>query len=193
MAVLTRSKKQASDRAPFWGDVYIVRWSNILSVLVVLAALLTIVLIVKFALNDGKIFLMHDEQIHIFFLTDLAWPEFCVAVACVFSVEITWMCGLLQLFRLARHFRQGRIFDENNSKLLMRLSYVLAIITAIDAVTAPILSVMFYWRGVTPWLSDLPVFELIEPTYVLAAIFFFILAKVMSRAVELEKESRLYV
>ena len=103
------------------------------------------------------------------------------------------MCGLLQLFRLARHFRQGRIFDENNSKLLMRLSYVLAIITAIDAVTAPILSVMFYWRGVTPWLSDLPVFELIEPTYVLAAIFFFILAKVMSRAVELEKESRLYV
>jgi hypothetical protein len=191
--VQTQSKKQITDRDPFSGDVYIVRWSNLLSILVVLAALLTIALVVNFALHSGKIGLMHDEKIHVFFVTNLSWPEFCVAVGCVFSAEITWMYGLLQLFWLARHFRRGRIFDEDNSKRLLHISYVLAAVTVIDALTPPIIAFTLYWRGVTPWLSDLPLLRLIEPAYILASIFFFILAKVMSRAVELERESRLYV
>jgi hypothetical protein len=188
-----QSKKQAPNGAPFSRDIYIVRWSNVLSVLVILAALLTIILIINFTFYDGKIGLLHDKKVYVFFIKNLSWPEFYTTIMCIFSVELTWMLGLLQLFRLARHFRHGRIFDEDNSRHLMRISYVLVAVTIIDALTPPIISAIFYWRGVTPWMSDIPMLELIEPAYVLAAIFFFILAKVMSRAADMERESRLYV
>jgi hypothetical protein len=169
------------------------RWGNLLYALVIAIILITIALLVNFALHDGKIGLLHEDKVEVIFVKNLPWLDFCVAILCMLTVELIWIYGLLQLLWLARHFRQGRIFDEDNAQRLIRLSGALAAISVVEPMTPPILAYAFYWSGVTPWLSELPILRLIEPSHILASIFFFVLGKVMSRAVEMEKESRLYV
>jgi hypothetical protein len=144
-------------------------------------------------MHNGKIGLLHDDKVEIFFVKALPLPFFGVTIMCIACNQSIWMFGLLQLFRLARYFRQGRIFDEANARCLRRLSGVMAALCVANAANPVIISFAFYMGGVTSWLSQLPILELIHAPIALASIFFFILSKIMSRAVEMEKESRLYV
>lgn len=185
--------RKSSGRAAPPQDARLAGWSNLLYALVILIMLTTIGLTAHFLLYDGKVVLSHQQQMYIFFMQDLPWFEFCVSAASICIIETTWICGLWQLLRLAGSFRRGGVFDEDNARRLVRLSGVLAIISVLDMLRRPIIAAVFYWRDVTPWMSELPLIHFINPSYVLAAIFFLILGKVMGRATELEKESRLYI
>lgn len=186
------------DRNTFKGDlasrdVYFSRWSSLLYMLVALASLLTVALPIQYLIRVGRIVLLHDAKLQEFLVWSLPSFELSVVLFGMFTPRIVWLYGLLQFSRMARYFRQGRIFEERNARCLVRVGYALGIICVMDSVFLPSVAFAFYWGGTTPWLADLPIAHIIEPDYAMAGLLFLVLGKVMHRAVEIEKESRLIV
>jgi hypothetical protein len=90
----------------------------------------------------------------------------------------------------ARRYRKGQIFEEENARRLVRLGLALAAIGVLNTLSLPIFNMLLYWRGVSPWLADMPFILVFEPDYVMAGLFFVILGKIMRRGSELEERDR---
>jgi hypothetical protein len=60
-------------------------------------------------------------------------------------------------------------------------------------VTYPAINYFLFWRGISPWLGDMPGLFLFRIDYLMAGVLFFVLGKIMRRASELEETDRLMI
>ena len=84
---------------------------------------------------------------------------------------------VLQVFRLARNYRAGQVFGEINARCFVRIGMALGLIGVFETIYFPFINYFLYWRGISPWLADMPWLAVIRPNMFLAGLFFFVLGK----------------
>ena len=57
----------------------------------------------------------------------------------------------------------------------------------------PIISYYFYWRGISPGLADLKLVLNIDLDLLMIGLIFFVIAKIMERASEINEENQLTI
>ena len=176
-------------------DIHLTRWSNLLTVMAVLTALLTVVAAFYPLIFNGPVGLFKDGGAKIWTTTVQELPLF-ERLTVVFIEALSnfaWLYALLQIVRLARSYRAGHIFGEANARCFVRIGVALGLMGILQTLTYPVLNYFLFWRGVSPWLGDMPALFTIHPDYVMAGVFFFVLGKIMRRASELEESDRLMI
>ncbi len=176
-------------------DIHLTRWCNLLAVMAVFTALVTAAAVFYPLIFNGTIALSKDHAAQFWKTTMAEMPVFerLVVLGLLSLASAAWLYGLLQIFRLARNYRTGQIFGEANARYFVRIGVALGLIGILQSLTYPALNHFLYWRGISPWLGDMPLLFLIRPDYLMAGLFFFVLGKIMRRASELEETDRLMI
>lgn len=176
-------------------DKKIMRWSTFLFVMVIFALVINVAALIYPTIYDVPISISKNSGKDIWNTTASALPilDFTVVIALNSFASVAWLYGLLQIGRLAKHYRGGRIFEEHNAVCFIRLGIALVFVGIGNSLNYPIANLFLYWRGVTPWLGDMPPLFLVQPDYLMAGVFFFVLGKIMRRANELEETNRLII
>jgi hypothetical protein len=99
----------------------------------------------------------------------------------------------LQIGRLAFFYRQGAIFELRNAQCFMRLGGAFVALAILATVNVPLINIFLYWRGISPWLGEMPLLFMIEFDYLMAGVFFFVIGKIMRHGNELEESDRMIV
>lgn len=185
MSSSNRSKAAVSS------DAYLARWSSVLYVMIALTMLYYLVSAVRFLAGAvGRITLVNAQEVWSIATGELPLFERGVLFCIVGLADIVLLYGFLQLYRLARNFRRGQIFEEYNARLLIRTGCALVAMGLLNAVSFTLARHYLYWRGISPWLGDASITYGIKHNYVMVGLFLFILGQVMRRAVELEESNR---
>jgi hypothetical protein len=171
-------------------DRYLARWSRSLTLLIAAAALFSIAAPVYLAADGQAFIFVSGEKTWRFMFSDLPWLDRIVFLPLISSTKIVWLYGLYQIYRLARQYRRGQIFDDANARRFVLLGVALAVIGVLDMAVYPIANVFLYWRGISPWLADMPFLLVFSPDYLMAGLFFIILGKIMRRGSDLEERDR---
>lgn len=176
-------------------DAQFIRWSNVLYVMAIITAVVDAAVPFYILIYDLPLtFAKGNGQEHWSF-TVMTLP--LVARVIVFSIlcstNVAWLYGLLQVLRLARYYRQGIIFDKRNALCFLRLGVAFGIMGIVGTLAYPATNIYLYWQGISPWLADMPLLFILQPDYLMAGVFFFVLGKIMKRAGELEESDRLIV
>jgi hypothetical protein len=176
-------------------DIHLTRWSNLLTVMAVFTAVLTVMTAFYPLIFNGPLGLVKDNGAKVWTTTVQELPVF-ERLTVVFTSALynfAWLYALVQIVRLARHFRAGHIFAEANARCFVRIGAALGLMGILQTLTYPLLNYFLYWRGISPWLGDMSLLDTIHPDYVMAGVFFFVLGKIMRRASELEESDRLMI
>ena len=176
-------------------DIYLARWSNLLAAMAILAATITVIVLIYPLIFDGPIVLAreHGAKIWNTKLLDIPIFERFTVLIVLYLPSFAWLYGVLQIFRLARNYRAGKVFGELNARCFVQIGVALGLIGVFETIYLPIISYFLYWRGISPWLVDLSWLNLIQPNMFMAGLFFFVLGKIMRRASELEETDRLMI
>lgn len=177
-------------------DVHLKRWSNLLAVVAILAAVVVLFRLADAVSFDGTIRFIKENgaQKWDIKLSDIPLFERLTVVALRSVPPLGTLYTFLQVFLLARNYRSGQIFSAANARYFVRIGLALLVMAAIGTVTFPFLNHFLYWRGISPWLADLPPLQwMLRPGNVLVGLFCLILGKIMQRASELEENDRMMI
>jgi len=176
-------------------DIYLARWSNLLAAMAILAATITMIVLIYPLIFDGPIVLATDHGAKVWNtkLFDIPVFERFTVLILLYLPSFAWLYVVLQVFRLARNYRDGQVFGEINARCFVRIGAALALIGGFETINVPFVAYFLYWRGICPWLADVSWLHLIQPNMFMAGLFFFILGKIMRRASALEENDRLMI
>jgi hypothetical protein len=176
-------------------DIYLARWSNVLAAMAILAAVITGLALAYPLIFNGPIVLAkeHGAEIWKTQLLDMPVFERFTVLIVLYLPSFAWLYAVLQVFRLARNYHAGQIFGEANARCFVLIGIALGVMGIVETVYFPILNYFLYWRGISPWLADMPWLAVIRPDMFMAGLFFFILGKIMRRASDLEENDRLMI
>ena len=176
-------------------DIRLIRWSNLLLALAIICALLAAAVPIYILFSDAPIVLLKEGGKTTWNTTFNALPTIdrLVVFVLTFSSSVAWLYGLLQIARLAVFYRQGAIFELRNARCFMYLGGAFVVIAILETVTGPLINAFLYWRGISPWLGEMPLLFLIEFDYLMAGVFFFVIGKIMRNGNELEESDRMIV
>lgn len=144
----------------------------------------------------GLVGLVKDEGKTIWttLISELPFVDRIASITLSSLDSLAWLYVLLQIWRLARYYQNGHIFEERNALCFMRVGMGLCIMGFLQTAEYPVGAHYLYWRGISPWLADMPpIVFAIRADLLMAGVFFFVLGKIMRRAVELEETNRLIV
>lgn len=174
-------------------DRNLARWSTVLLALALATALLSILTPVALLLDDAPVTLMRNGKIWQTSMNALGTTDQALLWIGVMLPQLAWFYGVLQVARLARSYRRGVMFDATVTGAFERLGIALAVMGTLETLQYPTLNFLLYYRGVSPWLGDMPVLALIQPDLLMAGAFFFVLGKIMRRGAELQETDSLTV
>jgi hypothetical protein len=178
---------------PMSKNAHLAGWSRVLFVLAAAAALFALARLLSFLFQDGRVTLLKEGEVRDIFVADLSALDRTFVSAVMAAQTPVWLYALSNMAGLARAFRRGMVFERGNARRVMRIGFALTTIGVLQSTLKPVLAVFLYWRGVIPWLADLPLAYVIHVDTVMAGLFFVILGKVMHRAIELDENQRLIV
>jgi hypothetical protein len=176
-------------------DIYLRRWCNILAAMAIFTALVTSIAIFAPLFVDAPIGLVKNggAQSWVTVFSGLPLVD-RLTILFIHSFEpAVWLYAVLQIFRLARNYRGGQIFGEANARCFIRIGAALGLMGILHFVTYPAINYFLFWRGISPWLGDMPGLFLFRIDYLMAGVLFFVLGKIMRRASELEETDRLMI
>ena len=176
-------------------DIYLARWSNLLAAMAVLAAAITAAALAYPLIFDGPIVLAKEHGAEVWKTQVLDIPVFerLTVLIALYLPSFAWLYVVLQIFWLARNYRAGQIFAESNARHFMQIGVALALMGVFETIYFPFINYFLYWRGISPWLADMPWLAFIRPDMFTAGLFFFVLGKIMRRASSLEENDRLMI
>lgn len=176
-------------------DAHLARWSLALMAMVFFAAVLDVAVPI-YEFFYGVVGLVKDQGKTVWVTQVSALPlvdRFSFILGTEFD-NIVWLYVLLQVWLLAQYYRSGSIFEERNATCFMGVGFGLWIMGIMQSFEYDAVNYYFYWRGISPWLGDTPpILFLIRIDMLMAGLFFFVLGKIMRRAIELEETNRLIV
>lgn len=162
-------------------------------VLAVLAGVQNVVSPLSQLLTDEPIVLTKGDEI---WRTTFHWLssfDAWVFAAIVMSPDAVWLLCIVEIGRLALRYRRGMLFDVYVTRCYMRLGVAMTVMGVLGTAMYPALNYFFFWRGVTPWLADMPFLSIVQSDLIMAGAFFFVLGKIMRRGVELQDSFSLTV
>jgi hypothetical protein len=176
-------------------DIQLIRWSNVLAAMAILAAVITLIGMAYPLFFGGAVALAKDHGATFWSTPIGSLPLFerSVVMFITYLDSFAWLYAVRHILLLASNYRTGRVFGEANARSFMRIGVALGLIGVFNTLTYPFLNYFLFWRGVSPWLGDLSWLHLVQPNYLTAGLFFFILGKIMRRAGELEESDRLMI
>jgi hypothetical protein len=156
-------------------------WSVALIILALCSGLMSIILPIE-EIFLQPIMLMHGAEIWRIPLETLPIGiRIGVGLLCS-APHIAWIYAIIQVIRLARNYRRGILFDTCNTSCFIRIGIALAFMGVINSATFPLLSVILYYGGMTPALADISILYAIQPEYIMAGAFFYVVGRIMRRA-----------
>lgn len=174
-------------------DRQLARWSAALYVMAAVTALFTLSRDMRYLSGNCDIVVLKGQEIWSATSGHLKPLDFAALYILALPQTLAWLYFLLQISRLARYYRQGRVFEEGNALCFIRGGRALAAIGIIGFFSLTGSICFLYWRGTTPWLGDIETPYGIHYNFVLVGLFLFIWGKIMHRAAELEANNRLIV
>lgn len=164
-----------------------------LRILSVVTALFTIASPVYALSHECPITLLKGQEEWKIDLFALGWFDFLAVFTVVMLPKFAWLASLFNILMLARRYEHGRIFDQANARRFVRIGECLVLVGLLDCMIAPFINYFLYWRGISPWVGDMPLAYVVQPNYVAAGVFFVVMGKVTQRAFELQEDNRLIV
>ena len=159
-------------------------WSIVLIVLALSSGLMSVIVPLKEIFLE-PITLMHGSEVWRIPLETLPiGMRIGVGFLC-WAPHIAWIYAIIQVIRLAKNYRRGMLFDTCNTGCFLRIGMALAFMGIVNSLTFPFLSFILYYGGITPELSDISIIYAIQPEYIMAGAFFYVVGRIMRRASEL--------
>lgn len=174
-------------------DPCLARWSSILFGFAILTAAISFYAPLTILWQDQPILLAKGTEIWKSTIYTLPKLDAAMIIAISLLPQAPWLYGLYQIMRLARNYRQGKIFSRTNSAYFIKLGYAIFVMGLISALIYPILNMLLFYRGISPWLGDMDTMTFIQPDLLMAGIFFLVIGKIMQRGTELEETDQLTV
>lgn len=165
-------------------DKELSRWSIALIVLALCSAFISVILPVN-EIFFQPIILAHGTEIWRISQDTLPMGmRIGVGLLC-WAPHIAWIYAIIQIIRLAKNYRRGILFDTCNTICFIRIGMALAFMGIINSATYPLLIAILYYGGITPALADISILYAIQPEYIMAGAFFYLVGRIMRRASEL--------
>ena len=159
-------------------------WCVVLIILAFCSGLMSVILPLE-EIFLQPITLMHGSEVWRIPLETLPiGMRIGVGLLC-WAPHIAWIYAIIQVIRLAKNYRRGILFDTCNTGCFIRIGMALAFMGIINSATFPLLSVILYYGGMTPTLADISILYAIQPEYIMAGAFFYVVGRIMRRASEL--------
>lgn len=174
-------------------DVKLSRWSTILLVLAVLTLLHNLAAPLPLILGEIPLVLVRGEETWRATMPQLPTADAWIFGAVMMAPQMVWIYCVAQVGRLAQSFRRGVLFGPRVTAAFLRFGCALLLMGVMQTVQYPAVNSLFFWRGVTPWLADMPLLTLLSPDLIMAGAFFFVLGKIMQRGAELQDFDELTV
>jgi hypothetical protein len=175
------------------GDQELRRWSLVLTVLAAVTLAWTALEPLTLFWDDGPIALARGTEIWSTSLRALPGLDRAVVLIVTLLPQVAWVFGVAQVFRLARRYASGRVFDLANTGCFVRLGASLVAMGLMQPAIVPVLARWLNARGIAPWVPDASLLQLFEPDLIMAGAFFFVLGKIMRRGTELQESDRLTI
>jgi hypothetical protein len=174
-------------------DITLHRWSGVLLMLAILTIVISFIAPVVLLSGDAPLILAKGADIWRTTLSQLPRFEGALCVVITSLPNIAWVYCVVQILLLARLYRSGKVFTQENTRYFRRIGVGLTLMGFLSALMLPIIGYMLYYRGISPWLPDMPLLTLFEPDLLMAGVFFYVLGKIMQRGVELQENDDLTV
>lgn len=136
-------------------------------------------------LIDGKLWSMNFNKLSVFS------KSFIILVS--FLSSFIWLYALSRIYNLCEAFKANDFFSFRNLKLLQSFALSLVLISLIETLSTPLITYFLYWMKIIPKLADLPFSLLLEMEVLTVGIFFFLITKIMEKALNLDEENKLTV
>ena len=160
------------------------RWSIALIVLALCSALMSVILPFD-EIFFQPITLTHGSEIWRISQNTLPMGmRIGVGLLC-WAPHIAWIYAIIQVIRLAKNYRRGVLFDSCNTGCFICIGMALAFMGIVNSATYPLLSAILFYGGITPAFADISILYAIQPEYVMAGAFFYVVGRIMRRASEL--------
>jgi hypothetical protein len=176
-------------------DIYLTRWSNLLAGMAILAAIITSLALAYPLVFNGPLILMREHGADIWKtqIFDIPVFERVVVLFILYLPSFAWLFAIAQVFAIARNYITGAVFAEYNARCFVRIGIALAAMGVAETVYYPMINYFLFWRGISPWLADMPLLVVLRPDMFMAGLFFYVLGKIMRRASALEENDRLMI
>jgi len=167
-------------------DRKLIWWSTALLLLAIAAAAQSVIGPLSLLADGNPVVLKNGPEIWQFTFQSLQRMDATILTVIILLPQVAWISAAWQVARLAIHYRRGGFFSPIITTCFLRLGMALAAMGALDSLAYPAVDYIFYWRGVSPWLGDVPVLAILRLDLMMAGAFFFILGKIMTRGKELQ-------
>lgn len=174
-------------------DKELKRWSGILLFLGYATAVMSILGPLSLLSKDAPIILARGKEVWSTTFSQIGGVDGAVVLILALLPTAAWVYAVFYIVQLARHYQAGRVFAVGNTGCFLRIGAALAAMGVLDMAVYPLSNLWLFYRGITPWLGDMPILALFDPSLIMAGAFFYVLGKIMARGVALEDNDRLTV
>ena len=107
--------------------------------------------------------------------------------------QLAWLAAVWQVLRLGQSFRKGQVFTEVNIVRFQAIGLALVLQGVLTMAVLPAVAAILWVAGVTPWFADMGGVFSVDFDYLLAGLLFYVIGRIMRRALELDAADRLTI
>ncbi len=174
-------------------DMTLRRWSGVLLMLAGLTIIISFIAPLVLLSGDAPLVLAKGADVWRTTLSQLPLLEASLCVVVTSLPNVAWVYCVVQILLLARLYRAGKVFTQENSRYFRRIGIGLTVMGFLSVLVLPVIGHLLYYRGISPWLPDMPLLAVFEPDLLMAGVFFYVLGKIMQRGTELQENEDLTV
>ncbi len=164
-----------------------------LRLLIIIAVLMTIVEIVLAFFSDEPIALFVQGEVWMQEISSFGLVDRIVIFSILGVAIFLWMTVLYQFWRLCSLYRQNMIFTVKNAHCFIRIGWAMIGMAITDTLEIPLLGAYLLESGYIPAMPDMDAAFMFELDFLVAGLFFWLVAKIMERAAILQEEAALTV
>lgn len=174
-------------------DKKLILWSRILLILAWITVIISLAGPLYMVLSNAPMVLAKGDEIWKTTMSQIPAMEGYLCLFILMLPNFAWVYAVANIAKLAKFYQKGQVFEEQNTRCFIKIGIALCIMGVLSALVLPAVNYLFYYRNITPWLSDMPLFALLNPDLIMAGAFFYVLGKIMQRGAELQDNERLTV
>lgn len=167
-------------------DRMLSRLSLLLLVLALATAAVGLFAPLTLLLGDAPLVLARGTEIWKTTVYSLPGTDVAMILLITALPQIAWLYCVKHIVQLALRYRRGEIFEVANSHNFSRIGLGLFAMGVTEPLSLLLASLWLYWRGIAPWVLEIPVLAWFDPSLVMAGAFFYLIGKIMRLGAELQ-------
>lgn len=165
----------------------------LLRALVLVAAAVSMVETVYIFFSDFPLALPIDGEVWTKPVSELTVHDRFVLFAFIEIATLFWFSVLYQFWRLCGLYAQGLFFTALNARCFKYIAWAIIGMSLVDSVEVYAIGAYLTAQGIIPMMPDVEFFLLLETDFLVAGLFFLLIAKIMERAAVMQGESELTI